>query len=82
MNDNEEVGVEVWDRSTVVDEVLRYATYLYLEHVSSELTNNSLHTKYTKWEKWIMYKVQGAKLSMVFKSLPDSVADACGIMKT
>lgn len=55
-------------------------TYLYLEHVSSALTNNTLYREHPNWENWAMYEIQSPKLPNVFEPLPDFVAGALGIM--
>lgn len=51
-------------------------TYLYLEQVTSALTNNALYMEHTTWKKWVMYELQSAKLPGVFESLSDFVAAA------
>lgn len=55
--------------------------YVYLVHITSWLTNNAEYTGRTKWDKWVIYELQGAKLRRVFDLLADFVAAALGSMK-
>lgn len=73
MDKQNEVAAGVWDRSTVIDDVLRHVTYLCLERVNSTLTNNALYIEHTNCEKWFIYDLQVGKLPRVFKSLLDSI---------
>lgn len=80
VNQKEKVSVEVWDGSAPINESLRYVTYLYVEHVSSALTNNVLYTEHTNGENWVIYELQGVKLPRVYELVQNTVAAALGIM--
>lgn len=54
--------------------------YLHLEHINSTLGNNALFMEHRNWERWVLSKLQGSKLSSLFESLYNSVAAATGIM--
>lgn len=81
MNKKGEVAARVWEGLAAVDVGRLYVTYQSLELVDSTLMNNKLYIERTIWEKWFMYKLQDAKLSRVFESLPNSIPAALGIMR-
>lgn len=80
MSEKEEVAAQVWRRSAAVDEVRLYVTYVYLEYLSSTLTNITLFTEHKNGKMLVMPELQSPKLQRVFEPLPDSVAPALKIM--
>lgn len=77
VNKKNELAAEVWDRFAPI-EALQYVIYLYLEHFSSVLTNNTLYTQHANLEEWFMCDCQDTKLQTVLESLPDYVSAALG----
>lgn len=82
VSEKEEVAADVCDRSSAVDDALRYVAYMYLKHVNRAMKKNALYTEHAHWERWVMYKIEDANLRRMFESLPNFVAVALGIMKT
>lgn len=61
MSKKTEEEAVMWQRSTTVDELLPYVTYLYLDGSNSALKKNTQYRELKNWEKSVMYKLQSPK---------------------
>lgn len=69
----EDMAAEVCERSAVVDEALRYMTYLYLEQANITLSDRALYIEDRNWKSESCTNIETRNFQRCL-SLPDSAA--------
>lgn len=56
LNEKEEMANDARERSAGDDKILRYITYLFIEHANRALTKDLVYMELKSWEMFVTYK--------------------------